>query len=74
VPFWTHFWGSFFGYIPPLFMVSFFASQVFDMNGHLQPNAWKIMVGMLTMSLSVALIARTIERSTARKKSNQNVA
>jgi uncharacterized membrane protein YdjX (TVP38/TMEM64 family) len=72
VPFWTHFWGSLFGYIPPLFMVSFFASQVFDASGNLQPQAWKIMGSMLIMSLSVALIARYIERSAIRRKASQN--
>jgi uncharacterized membrane protein YdjX (TVP38/TMEM64 family) len=72
VPFWTHFWGSFLGYIPPLFMVSFFASEVFDATGQLQPRAWMPMGGMLMMSLSFALIARQIERS-ARRKTSQNV-
>lgn len=72
VPFWTHFWGSFFGYIPPIFMVSFFASQVFDASGNLQPRAWTIMGGMLIVSLSVALIARYVERSATRRKAGLN--
>jgi len=63
VPFWTHFWGSFFGYIPPLFVVSYFASEVFDGSGQLKPRAWMIMGGMALTSLVVALIARQIERS-----------
>lgn len=29
VRFWTHFWGSFVGYIPPLFAVSYFGQKVF---------------------------------------------
>ena len=69
VPFWTHFWGSLFGYIPPLFMVSFFASEVFEATGQLKPGAWMIMGGMFIMSLTVALIARYIERSAMRRKS-----
>jgi uncharacterized membrane protein YdjX (TVP38/TMEM64 family) len=72
VPFWTHFGGSFLGYIPPLFMVSFFASEVFDATGQLKPRAWMIFVGMLMTSLCFMLIARYIERS-ARRKASQNV-
>jgi len=71
VPFWTHFFGSLFGYIPPIFMVSFFASRVFDASGNLQPQAWTIMGGMLIASLSVAMIARYIERSAKRRKTRQ---
>ncbi len=72
VPFWTHFWGSFFGYIPPLFMVSFFASKIFDVSGKLQPHAWRIMGGMLLVSLTVALTARYLGRF-ARGKTKKNV-
>lgn len=63
VPFWTHFWGSFLGYIPPLFVVSYFTSEVFDVTGQLKPGAWKIMGGMFLMSLVFALGARQIEKS-----------
>ena len=64
VPFWTHFWGSFFGYIAPLFVVSYFAAEVFDGSGQLKPRAWMIMGALGLTSLVVALIARQIERST----------
>jgi uncharacterized membrane protein YdjX (TVP38/TMEM64 family) len=30
VGFWTHFWASFFGYILPLLLVSFFGEKLFD--------------------------------------------
>jgi uncharacterized membrane protein YdjX (TVP38/TMEM64 family) len=30
VRFWTHFWGSFAGYLLPLFLMSFFGQKVFD--------------------------------------------
>ena len=65
VPFWTHFWGSFVGYIPPLFVVSYFTSEVFDLSGQLKPGAWKIMGGMFLMSLFFAFSARHIEKSLA---------
>src|SRR5689334_19771424 len=40
VRFSTHFWGSLVGYVPPLFLVSFLGSQMFDASGHLQARAW----------------------------------
>lgn len=69
VPFWTHFWGSFFGYIPPLFVVSYFTSSVFDVTGQLKPGAWKIMGGMFLMSLVFALASRYIDKSLQKRKS-----
>jgi uncharacterized membrane protein YdjX (TVP38/TMEM64 family) len=62
VPFWTHFWGSLFGYIPPLLAVSYFAAEVFDANGQLKPRAGMIMGGMALTSLCVALISRRLGR------------
>lgn len=62
VSFSTHFWGSLIGYAPPLLAVSFFASEMFDATGHLQPAAWPIMAGLLVASLVVAALARAWER------------
>ncbi len=62
VPFWTHVWGSFLGYIPPLFVVSYFTSEVFEPTGQLKPNAWMVMGGLFAMSLTFAFAARHIER------------
>jgi uncharacterized membrane protein YdjX (TVP38/TMEM64 family) len=58
VPFWTHFWASFLGYIPPLFTVSYFASEVFDPRGHMQPRAWLVMFGLLVVSAVLAFLLR----------------
>lgn len=62
VPFWTHVSGSFFGYIPPLFVVSYFTSEVFEPTGQLKPRAWMVMGGLFIMSLTFAFLARQIER------------
>jgi len=62
VPFWTHFWGSLFGYVPPLFVVSYFGSQVFDANGNLQPGAWRIMGGMAAGSLLLLVTLRYYDK------------
>lgn len=51
VPFWTHFWGSFVGYLPPLFLVSYFGAEIIDLKGNLQPRAWPILGGLLAASL-----------------------
>lgn len=40
VPFWTHFWGSLFGYLVPLFVVSFFGQKIFDALVRLPLGAW----------------------------------
>lgn len=62
VRFSTHFWGSLLGYIPPLLLVSYLGSQVFDDAGHLQPKAWPIMAGMLGVSLVLFAILRCTQR------------
>lgn len=58
VRFWTHFWGSLLGYVPPLFLVSYLGSELFDANGHLQPNAWPILGGLLAASLLLVAALR----------------
>jgi uncharacterized membrane protein YdjX (TVP38/TMEM64 family) len=40
VRFSTHFWGSFFGYIPPIFLVSFFGQRVFAAMTAIPLGAW----------------------------------
>jgi uncharacterized membrane protein YdjX (TVP38/TMEM64 family) len=34
VRFWTHFWGSLAGYVPPLLVMSFFGQRIFDIAKH----------------------------------------
>ena len=40
VRFWTHFWGSLAGYVPPLFLVSFFGQQLFDALRNASASSW----------------------------------
>jgi uncharacterized membrane protein YdjX (TVP38/TMEM64 family) len=61
VRFWTHFWGSLLGYIPPLFVISYLGS-IFDASGHMQPRAWPIMAGMVVASVLLVLGVRRWER------------
>jgi uncharacterized membrane protein YdjX (TVP38/TMEM64 family) len=40
VRFWTHFWGSFVGYILPLFLMSFFGERLFDWLKRAPTGVW----------------------------------
>ncbi len=51
VRFWTHFWGSFIGYLVPLFLVSFFGQKLFELMKAAPIEAW---VGL---GVAVAVIA-----------------
>jgi uncharacterized membrane protein YdjX (TVP38/TMEM64 family) len=62
VRFWTHFWGSLVGYVPPIFLISYLGSQIFDASGHMQPRAWPIMAGMVVASVLLLLGVRQLER------------
>lgn len=62
VPFWTHVWGSLLGYIPPLFLVSYLGSRMFDESGRMQPDALPIMAALAAASLGVALLTRYLDR------------
>ncbi|WP_224364378.1 TVP38/TMEM64 family protein [Hyalangium versicolor] len=62
VGFWTHFWGSLVGYVPPLLLVSYLGGEMFDASGRLQTDAWPILAGLLIASLLIAALARTYER------------
>jgi uncharacterized membrane protein YdjX (TVP38/TMEM64 family) len=62
VPFWTHFWGSLFGYVPPLFAVSYLGSEIFDSSGNMQPRAWPILGGFLAASLVVIAVVRRYQK------------
>jgi uncharacterized membrane protein YdjX (TVP38/TMEM64 family) len=62
VRFWTHFWGSVLGYIPPLLVVSYLGSRMFDASGKMQPDAWPALGGLAATSLLVAGLDRVYAR------------
>jgi len=62
VGFWTHFWGSLVGYVPPLLLVSYLGGDMFDTSGKIQPGAWPILAGLFVASLVIAALARTYGR------------
>jgi len=65
VPFWTHFWGSLFGYVLPIFFVSYLSTAVFDPSGELQPKGWRILVAMAVGSLLILAGLRYYEKRNA---------
>lgn len=61
VRFTTHFWGSLLGYTPPLLLVSYLGSQMFDDSGNMQAKAWPVLGAMLVVSLILLLILRRFQ-------------
>ena len=62
VRFSTHFWGSLLGYIPPLLVMSWLGSEMFDDAGHIQPRAWPIMGAFVAFSLLLVTVLRLRRR------------
>jgi len=62
VGFWTHFWGSLVGYVPPLLIVSYLGAELFDASGKLRSVPWPIMAGLLVAALVIAVLARAWAR------------
>lgn len=64
VRFWTHFWGSFVGYIVPLFLVSFFGQKLFDAMQKISPTTWvAIAAGTVLVGLVVWRIKKRYVRA-----------
>ncbi len=63
VRFWTHFWGSLLGYIPPLFLISFFGSEILDAQGQLAPRAWPVLAGLLAFFVLLMAAVRRYEQT-----------
>jgi uncharacterized membrane protein YdjX (TVP38/TMEM64 family) len=62
VGFWTHFFGSLLGYIPPLLAVSYLGARMFDASGRIQPGAWPILLGFGIASAVVMVASRMYQR------------
>jgi uncharacterized membrane protein YdjX (TVP38/TMEM64 family) len=59
VRFSTHFWGSFVGYLLPLFLVSFFGEKMFELMKNAPPSVWIALgVGTVSIWLTVYLVRR----------------
>jgi uncharacterized membrane protein YdjX (TVP38/TMEM64 family) len=59
---WTHFWGSFVGYLLPLFLMSFFGQRLFDMMKNAPASTW---VGVGVGVIAVVAVSLLIHRHVA---------
>jgi uncharacterized membrane protein YdjX (TVP38/TMEM64 family) len=50
VRFWSHFWGSFVGYLIPLFAMAFFGQKVFDWMKNAPIEVWLVMPVVLVVA------------------------
>jgi uncharacterized membrane protein YdjX (TVP38/TMEM64 family) len=66
VPFWTHFWASFLGYVAPLLLVSYMGSAIFDANGRIQTRALVLFAVIGIGSLLLVIFARQYVKSRPR--------
>lgn len=66
VRFWTHFWGSFVGYLIPLFLVSFYGRLVFDVLSRLTLTQWVAVVGVFAALLFAGYVWRHRRNTKAR--------
>ncbi len=62
VRFSTHFWGSLLGYVPPLFLVSYLGSELFDASGKLTARAWPVTGALLAFSVSLIFGLRAYDK------------
>jgi uncharacterized membrane protein YdjX (TVP38/TMEM64 family) len=64
VRFWTHFWASFLGYLPTLFLVSYFGPQIIDVMRAQPPKVW-IAVGAALVAIAIGVfLYRRLRRVT----------
>ncbi len=62
VRFATHFWASLAGYIPPVFLVSYFGQALFDRARALAPSTWVAAFALVVLALIGWALTRTLVR------------
>lgn len=62
VGFWTHFWGSFAGYVVPLLAVSYFGERLFEMMREATPGTWAALVAATALVLVAGFLIRRFVR------------
>jgi uncharacterized membrane protein YdjX (TVP38/TMEM64 family) len=65
VRFRTHFWGSFLGYLLPLFLMSYFGQKLFDALKSAPPQVWVAVIATVVVVASGVLIFRRARRAAA---------
>ena len=62
VPFWTHFWGSFVGYLLPLLFTAYFGEKLFLVMRDAPPSAWFV-AGLATIAIITTYVLVRRRRS-----------
>lgn len=62
VPFWTHFWGSFVGYLVPLFLTAYFGERVWEAMRTAPPSVW---IGLAVAAVSIGVAIWLVKRRRA---------
>jgi uncharacterized membrane protein YdjX (TVP38/TMEM64 family) len=65
VRFWTHFWGSFVGYLIPLFVMSFFGRKLVDAMKNAPPSVW---IGLVAVVVVAVVSTWAIRRARRRAR------
>ncbi len=63
VRFWTHFWGSMVGYVPPLLLTAYFGQRAFDAMREAPPSFW---IGAAVTLVAVGLTTWAVRRRRAK--------
>jgi uncharacterized membrane protein YdjX (TVP38/TMEM64 family) len=63
VRFWTHFWGSFFGYVVPIFVISYVGPTIFEEVARLPARTWATLGAVLVGALLLAVVVRRRRRA-----------
>lgn len=62
VRFWTHFWGSMLGYVPPLLATAYFGERVFKLLGEVPVWGWAVAGGVVvTIAVTLWLHRRRLQ-------------
>lgn len=70
VSFWKYFWGCLAGYTIPLFLVSYFGQQIFDILYSLPTSVW---IGIAIAAFVLALLAVRARRAQGRKSAGSTL-
>jgi uncharacterized membrane protein YdjX (TVP38/TMEM64 family) len=65
VSFWTHFWGSFIGYLVPLFLSAYFGERVFAWLTEVPASAWWALGAVSIVAIAIAALVAWKRRRAA---------
>jgi uncharacterized membrane protein YdjX (TVP38/TMEM64 family) len=69
---WTHFWGSLAGYLVPLFLVSYFGQEVYDLVWSAPPRVWIAVGAGALVVVGVVMLVRWRTRARRGRESDRS--